>query len=250
VINARDAMPAGGRLTVFLDRTRIDPIRAADLEIQPGQYVMLAVSDTGEGIAPETLEHVFEPFFTTKALGSGTGLGLSTVFGIVHQCGGAIEVDSVVKQGTTFRVYFPLSCAAVPDSEPEIAKTVSSERISTILLAEDEPGVRAFLEAALSRAGHHVIATANGAEAVELGVRGNPSIDLLISDVVMPGLSGPEVADKLRQANPRMRTLFLSGYSSHPALPGRLSADPGVFLQKPFTVEALLAKVAERLART
>ena len=250
VINARDAMPAGGRLTVLVDRTRIDLVQAADLEIQPGQYAMLAVSDTGEGIDAETLEHVFEPFFTTKAAGNGTGLGLSTVFGIVHQCGGAIEVDSVVKQGTTLRVYFPLSGAAAADCEPEIAKAERSERASTILLAEDEPGVRAFLETALARAGHHVIATANGSEAVEIGAGGNEPIDLLISDVVMPGLSGPEAAEKLRQTHPKMRTLFLSGYSRHAALSERLTAAPGAFLQKPFTVEALLAKVAERLSRT
>jgi two-component system cell cycle sensor histidine kinase/response regulator CckA len=249
VINARDAMPGGGRLTVFLDRTRIDSLHAADLEIPPGQYVMLAVSDTGDGIDAETLDHIFEPFFTTKAPGSGTGLGLSTVFGIVHQLGGAIEVNSVVKQGTTFRVYFPLSASAAADREPDVVKAPSVEKVSTILLAEDEQGVRSFLEMALTRAGHHVIATASGTEAVQSGSDPNQPIDLLISDVVMPGLSGPEAADKLRKTHPRMRTLFLSGYSSHAALPERVTGDPGAFLQKPFTVETLLAKVRERLAR-
>ena len=250
VINARDAMPGGGRLTVFVDRTRLDSMHASELEISAGQYVMLAVSDTGEGIDADTLEYIFEPFFTTKAPGRGTGLGLSTVFGIVHQCGGAIEVNSVVKQGTTFRVYFPLSGAAVAEQEPAAAHPASSERASTILLAEDEQGVRAFLEMALRRAGHHVIATANGSEALEIAGRGDHPIDLLIADVVMPGLSGPEVADKLRLKYPEMRALFLSGYSSHSALPERVTADPGAFLQKPFTIDALLTKVRERLTRT
>jgi two-component system cell cycle sensor histidine kinase/response regulator CckA len=248
VINARDAMPNGGRLTLFLDRARLDSPHAAELEIPPGDYAMLAVSDSGEGIDAETLEHIFEPFFTTKAAGSGTGLGLSTVFGIVHQSGGAIEVNSVVKQGTTFRVYFPLSGAAAADSEPAAPQPQPRERACTILLAEDEQGVRAFLEMALTRAGHRVLATPSGTDALELGERTTEPIDLLITDVVMPGLSGPEVADRLRRKHPNMQALFLSGYSSHSALPDRVTADPGAFLQKPFTIEALLLKVRERLS--
>ena len=250
VINARDAMPGGGRLTLFLDRTRIDAAQAHELEIKPGQYVMLAVTDTGEGIDAETLDHIFEPFFTTKAPGSGTGLGLSTVFGIVHQCGGGIDVNSVVKQGTTFRVYFPLSGATTADDEKHAPQSKLRERASTILLAEDEQGVRAFLEMALKRAGHRVIATASGTEALAMAERSTDPIDLLIADVVMPGFSGPDVADRLRQRYPRMQTLFLSGYSSHSALPERVTADPGAFLQKPFSVDVLLSKVRERLARS
>ncbi len=251
VINARDAMPSGGRLTVFLDRTWLHSAHAAELEVAPGEYVMLGVSDTGEGIEAETLEHIFEPFFTTKAPGRGTGIGLSTVFGIVHQSGGAIDVNSVVKQGTTFRVYFPLSDAAAADAvEAAKPQPSSAERVRTILLAEDEDGVRAFLEAALVRAGHRVIATPTGTEALELVGRSEETIDLLIADVVMPGLSGPEVADKLRQRQPGLRTLFLSGYSSHASLPDRVITDPGAFLQKPFSADALLAKVRERLARS
>jgi signal transduction histidine kinase/ActR/RegA family two-component response regulator len=247
-INARDAMPAGGKLTVFLERTRLDAVHAAELEIEPGPYVMMAVADTGQGIDADTLEHIFEPFFTTKAPGSGTGLGLSTVFGIVHQSGGAIEVNSVVGQGTTFRVYFPLSAAPAADLDRHPAERPATERACTILLAEDEQGVRAFLEMALTRAGHRVIATPSGTEAVERGSRSMSAIDLLIADVVMPGLSGPDVAEQLRQYHPRMRALFLSGYSSHAALPERVTADPAAFLQKPFTVESLLARVRERLA--
>jgi two-component system, cell cycle sensor histidine kinase and response regulator CckA len=250
VINARDAMPSGGRLTLFLDRAWLHKTHAEELEVSPGEYVMLGVSDTGEGIDAETLEHIFEPFFTTKAPGRGTGLGLSTVFGIVHQSGGAIDVNSVVNQGSTFRVYFPLSDAAAADGEPATPSAPTAERASTILLAEDEDGVRAFLKAALVRAGHRVIATPTGTEALEAAARSKEAIDLLIADVVMPGLSGPEVADRLKERQPGMRTLFLSGYSSHASLPDWVATDPGSFLQKPFTVEALLAKVRERLSHS
>jgi two-component system cell cycle sensor histidine kinase/response regulator CckA len=251
-INARDAMPAGGRLTLFLDRARLDAAHAAELEIPAGEYVMFAVSDSGAGMDAETLEHLFEPFFTTKAPGSGTGLGLSTVFGIVHQSGGAIEVNSVVSQGSTFRAYFPLSTATAAEREPQPGPgpAATAERPSTILLAEDEEGVRAFLEMALKRAGHHVISSETGTSAVEIGLKSSDPIDLLIADVVMPGLSGPEAAEKLRQKHPHMRSLFLSGYATHAALPEHVTSDAGVFLQKPFTIEVLLAKVRERLSRT
>ena len=250
VINARDAMPGGGRLTLFLDRTRLDILEAGELEIAPGPYVMLAVTDTGEGIDADTIDHIFEPFFTTKAPGSGTGLGLSTVFGIVHQSGGAIDVQSVVKKGTTFRVYFPLSGQAAADIEPTTVDAAIGERPSTILLAEDEQGVRAFLEMALKRAGHRVITTSSGTDAIQIASSTAEPIDLLIADVVMPGLSGPDVAGRLRQRHPKMQTLFLSGYSTHSALPNSVTAEPGGFLQKPFTVEALLSKVRERLSRS
>ena len=250
VINARDAMPGGGTLAVSLGRAQVDPLEAGELEVAPGSYVLLAVTDSGAGIDPDTLDHIFEPFFTTKAPGSGTGLGLSTVFGIVHQSNGAIEVQSVVKQGTTFKVYFPLSAAPTAEEhEPEIEEAPRAADGRTILLAEDEQGVRAFLEMALTRAGHRVIATGSGPEAVTIGRETREPIDLLIADVVMPGLSGPDVADQLRLSHPGLRSLFLSGYSSHSALPERVITDPGAFLQKPFTVEALLTKVRDRLAR-
>jgi CheY-like chemotaxis protein len=249
VINARDAMPAGGHLRVAITRERIEPARAADLAVPPGAFVMLSVTDNGQGINPETLEYIFEPFFTTKPPGEGTGLGLATVFGIVRQSGGVIEVDSAVNRGTTFRVYFPLSAAAAADTEREPHLAPTRVPASTILLAEDEQGVRAFLEMALTRAGHEVIVTQSGPEAVAVGQRSAAPIDLLITDVVMPGLSGPDVADQLRRYHPGMRTLFLSGYASHAALPEGITTEPGAFLQKPFTIEALMAKVRERLTR-
>jgi two-component system cell cycle sensor histidine kinase/response regulator CckA len=248
VINARDAMPSGGRLALFIDRQLLDAARAAELEVKAGPYVVLAVTDTGVGMDASTVEHIFEPFFTTKAPGSGTGLGLSTVFGIVHQSAGAIEVDSVHQQGTTFRIYLPVSSAAGPEPEPEKVSEPAESQGRTIMLAEDEQGVRTFLEAALVRAGHRVIAATSGLNALELAEQADGPIDLLITDVVMPGLSGPEVADRLRRTHPKMQALFLSGYSIHAALPDRVITDPAAFLQKPFTVEALLAKVRERLS--
>jgi two-component system, cell cycle sensor histidine kinase and response regulator CckA len=249
IVNARDAMPGGGSLRIAISRDTLDPVRAADLEVPPGEYVALAVSDTGEGIDADTLEYIFEPFFTTKAPGSGTGLGLSTVFGIVRQSGGVIDVESEVGRGTTFRVYFPLSSEGAVEIPVEPAPPPAGAKASTILLAEDEQGVRTFLEMALRRAGHKVITTRTGPEAVEAGHDTKEPIDLLITDVVMPGLSGPEVAEQLRRAHPEMRVLFLSGYASHSALPDKVAAEPDAFLQKPFTVDTLMVKVRERLTR-
>ena len=249
IVNARDAMPGGGRLRIGVGREEVDPFRAEDLEMPPGSYVAVSVTDTGEGIDKNALEYIFEPFYTTKAPGEGTGLGLSTVFGIVRQSGGVIAVDSKPRRGTTFRVYFPPSAegAAEPIRQPAAVPTGATP--STILLAEDEQGVRTFLEMALTRAGHKVIASRTGPDAVLAGQNASEPIDLLIADVVMPGLSGPEVAEQLRRLHPQMRALFLSGYASHTALPERITAEPAAFLQKPFTVETLMLKVRDRLSR-
>ena len=249
VLNARDAMPSGGHLRVAIARDRIEAARAAALDVTPGAFVVLSVTDTGQGIETETLEYIFEPFFTTKPPGEGTGLGLATVFATVRQSSGAVEVDSAVEQGTTFRVYLPLSAAAAPDVERTPERAPGRAEASTVLVAEDEPGVRAFLEMALTRAGHKVIMSQSGPEAVAIGQQSAAPIDLLISDVVMPGLSGPEVAQQLRRYHPAMRTLLLSGYASHMALRDQVIAEPGAFLQKPFTADALMAKVREQLSR-
>jgi two-component system cell cycle sensor histidine kinase/response regulator CckA len=249
VINARDAMPRGGRLSVELSRADLGGEHARALDVAAGAYVVIAVTDTGDGMDDETVEHIFEPFFTTKAPGRGTGLGLSTVFGIVRQSRAGIEVRTAPKQGTTFRIYFPHSQAAAADDESVMPRAITSAAPSTILLAEDEEGVRAFLETALARAGHRVIVTSTGPEAVTAAKRSTTPIDLLITDVVMPEINGPEVAERVVAMHPRARVIFLSGYSTHSALPDNLAANPGAFLQKPFSVEALLAKVRDRLAR-
>lgn len=239
---------AGGRVTLLIDGTRLDAGQAADLQILPGDYVSVTVTDTGIGIDAAALEPIVEPCFTTKAAGSGTRLDLATLFGIVRQSGGAIEVDSAPQQGTTFRIYLPSSQNV--ESAPETGRAPAPPvvRSSTIMLAEDEQDVRTFLEMALTRAGHRVISATSGEHALALAARHDGPIDLLITDVVMPGLSGPDMADRVRQSHPSMRALFLSGYSSHAALPERVIADPVTFLQKPFTVDVLLAKVRERLS--
>ena len=249
IVNARDAMPGGGQLKIGITREKVDLLRADDLEIKPGQYVVLSVTDTGEGIDPDALEYIFEPFFTTKAPGTGTGLGLSTVFGIVRQSGGVIDVSSVVKRGSTFRVYFPLSTQGAAEATAKPAAGPTGTKASTILLAEDEEGVRTFLEMALTRAGHKVIVASTGPDALQAGQDAVEPIDLLIADVVMPGMSGPDVAEQLRRLHPQMQVLLLSGYASHTALPEKVIAEPAAFLQKPFTVETLMTKVRERLTR-
>jgi signal transduction histidine kinase len=248
VVNSRDAMPSGGNLRVSIARERVDLLKASDLHLPEGSFVVLTVTDTGHGIDRHTLECIFEPFFTTKAPGEGTGLGLSTVFGIVQQSGGAIEVESETGKGATFRIYFPLSAAPSPVAQPDTMETPVPAHSAAILLAEDEQAVRSFLEMVLRRSGHRVIPTRSGPDALDAGLQSAGPIDLFISDVVMPGLSGPEVADQLRRKHPNMKTLFLSGYARHTALPDHVSADPRAFLQKPFTMDTFMDKVRERLA--
>ena len=248
VVNSKDAMPSGGKLRLSIARERVDLLKASDLSLPEGPFVVLTVTDTGHGIDRHTLECIFEPFFTTKGPGEGTGLGLSTVFGIVQQSGGTIEVESEPGKGATFRVYFPLSAPPAALAEPAQAETAAPAQSAAILLAEDEQGVRSFLEMVLRRSGHRVIPTRSGPDALDAGLHSTGPIDLFISDVVMPGLSGPEVADQLRRKYPNMKTLFLSGYARHTALPDHVSADPRAFLQKPFTVDTFMDKVRERLA--
>ena len=247
VVNARDAMPQGGCLMICAERETLDILRASELETPAGVYVVVSVSDTGKGIDPKVRERIFEPFFTTKAPGIGAGLGLSTVFGVVSQSGGVIDVQSELHKGTTFRMYFPASgaVAAEPRAPNRVVTATEPHRL-TILLAEDEDGVRSYIEAALRRAGHDVITASNGPDAVQVGWNHTGPIDLLLADVVMPGLSGPDVADRLRRAHPEMHTVFLSGYAE---VPERVISEPGAFLQKPFTLDTLLSKVRERAAR-
>jgi signal transduction histidine kinase/ActR/RegA family two-component response regulator len=250
VVNARDAMPSGGAVRMSIAREHVDLLRASDLSLTEGPYVVVTVTDTGHGIDKHTLDCIFEPFFTTKPPGEGTGLGLSTVFGIVRQSGGGIDVESEPGRGATFRVYFPLSQPPSAETTATAVAEPARSQTATILLAEDEQGVRSFLEMVLIRAGHKVITTGSGPDARDAGLQARGPIDLFISDVVMPGLSGPEVADQLRGRHPQMQTLFLSGYARHTALPEHVSADPRAFLQKPFTTETFMQKVRERLSRS
>ncbi|RTM08920.1 MAG: PAS domain S-box protein [Bradyrhizobiaceae bacterium] len=249
VLNARDAMPQGGKLTIETSNVDLSKDYAAhNVEVQPGQYVMMALSDTGSGIAPEMLNRIFEPFFTTKPVGKGTGLGLSMVHGFVKQTGGHIQVYSEVGHGTCVKIYLPRAGAdattAVPAPQaPEPAAT----GVESILVVEDDPHVRSFAVQQLRRLGYQVTEASDGPSALqEVSRSGAP--DLLFTDVVMPGgLTGRELAERITQIAPGIRVLFTSGYSENSIdHHGRL--DPGVhLLQKPYRSEKLARKVREVL---
>ncbi len=243
-VNARDAMPNGGRLTIETGRAVFDAAYTAEhFAVNPGDYVMVAVSDTGVGMDRATRAHVFEPFFTTKEHGKGTGLGLATIYGIVRQSGGHIWLYSEPGQGTTFKVYFPL----VRDdlSEPEVVRPDVEGGTETILLVEDEAGVRDLAQAILTRKGYTVLAAADPREALAIVDSHQGPIDVLVSDVVMPVLSGPELARRVLLVRPEIKTLFLSGYTEELInSEGRLSG-MDAFLSKPFTAEDLARKVGE-----
>lgn len=246
VVNARDAMPDGGRLTIETADVRFNPQEAAHHGVKTGRYALLAVSDTGIGMDAQTRAHIFEPFFTTKEPGRGTGLGLATVYGIVSQSNGYIWVYSELGQGTTFKIYLPATTAATEPSrisrEPQLSVTGSE----TILLVEDEEKLRILIEEVLSHHGYKVMVAANGAEGLAIA-RAHGPIDLLLTDVVMPKLGGQSLADALRSENPVLSVLFMSGYTNN-SLDHNGTMLPGTaFLQKPFTPDVLLRKVREVL---
>ncbi len=245
-VNARDAMPGGGRLTIETAEVDLDASYAREhREVRPGRHVVLIVSDTGHGMDEATRARMFEPFFTTKAPGQGTGLGLSTVYGIVRQAGGHIFVYSEPGHGTTFRIYLPL----VPGEAetPAVAPPAPRGGAETVLLCEDDPAVRALMREVLAGHGYRVIEARDGAQAIELGRAHPAEIDLLVTDVVMPGTSGPAVARGCAAANPRLRVVYVSGYTEKWAM-GTVGVDAGVaFLQKPFSPDALARKVREVL---
>ena len=252
VVNARDAMPRGGKVTIETANTTLDDQAVQrDVSIKPGQYVMLAVSDTGSGMDEETQRRIFEPFFTTKDLGKGTGLGLSTVYGIVKQSGGNIWVYSEPGLGTMFKVYLPriddTTAISIENPAQEAAALRGSE---TILLVEDEDIVRGLTRKILMQAGYHVLDAKGGEEAIRVCSAHAGQIDLLLTDVVMPEISGKEVADRLLELRPALRVIFMSGYTDEAIVQhGVLDANVE-FIQKPFTWIALTKKVRDVLNRT
>jgi PAS domain S-box-containing protein len=238
VVNARDAMADGGTLTVA---TKNATVTLPDGPAPPGAYVVISVTDTGIGMDEATRSRIFEPFFTTKPAGQGTGLGLSTVFGIVEQSGGHVTVDSAPARGTTFEIYLPRTDE---NPTPPAKAEPATGNAATILVVEDEDSVRSVVRAILDLSGYRVIAVASAEDALRIAESGEPSIDLLLTDMVMPGIGGRELADRITRALPHLRVLFMSGY-----IEGGPAMTPGLsFLQKPFTPDELEAKVGALLA--
>ncbi|HVD77626.1 MAG TPA: response regulator [Vicinamibacteria bacterium] len=248
-VNARDAMPRGGRLVLEASNADLDEDYAHEhVTVRPGRYVMLAVSDTGHGMDKETQQRIFEPFFTTKEMGKGTGLGLSTVYGIVQQSGGYVWVYSEVGRGTTFKIYLPRvedeADRPPPVAEPPAARAITS---GLVLLVEDEASVRELLRELLETAGYSVLEASRPGEALRIAQARAEPIQLLITDVVMPEMTGPELARRLAEMRPGLRMLFLSGYTEGVVVDKGLLGEGAHFLQKPFTGEVLEAKVREVL---
>jgi two-component system cell cycle sensor histidine kinase/response regulator CckA len=247
-VNARDAMPEGGKLRLETSMAKLDQ---AYVHRHPGskagEYIKLSVSDTGAGMSAETLAHIFEPFFTTKEQGKGTGLGLATVYGIVKQSGGYIWVDSELGVGSSFHIYLPLiegPASARPGPVPAAEPFRGSE---TLLVAEDADALRKLATTLLQQNGYRVLAASNGTEALRLAQQTNEHIDLLLTDVIMPGLGGYALGQALLPLRPDLKILYMSGYTDssiahHGVLESGIS-----LLHKPFTEEALLRKVREVL---
>jgi signal transduction histidine kinase/CheY-like chemotaxis protein len=250
-INARDAMGPGGKLTIETRNAHLDDDYArTNVEVAPGDYVVLAVTDTGSGMSPEVITRAFEPFFTTKATGKGTGLGLSMIYGFVKQSGGHLKIYSEVGHGTTIRVYLPRH---VPQAAAAAAGLATATQLDhaggreTILVVEDEPMVRSLVTKHLGELGYHILEAFDGPSAQRI-LDGEETIDLLFSDLVLPGaLTGALLAEGARQKRPQMKVIFSSGYTQH-AIAHQGKLDPGVqFLSKPFRRAELAAKVREVL---
>jgi signal transduction histidine kinase len=247
VVNARDAMPSGGRLMIQTANVELDSSFMLDVAIHPGPYVMLAVSDTGDGMTEETKRRLFEPFFTTKGPGKGTGLGLATVYGIVKQSGGYVWVFSDLGKGTSFKVYLPRAeddAVVVKPPSPDAAPSVGTE---TILVVEDEEAVRLLTRRILEDARYRVFDAPNPQQAEELFERHPNVFNLLLTDVVMPGASGPKLFERLVRRQSNLRVLYLSGFTDPTIVDGG-QLDPAVqLLQKPFAANALKRRVREVL---
>jgi len=249
-VNARDAMPTGGKLTIETANVTLEReyIRT-HVEVAPGNYVLLAVSDTGSGIPADVIGHIFEPFFTTKEQHGGSGLGLATVYGIVKQSGGHVWVYSEEGQGTTFKIYLPRI-----DEPAEIKARSASATVpgmgERILLVEDDQAVREPVVRILRQIGYDVLVAETPAKAMELVVGEGRAVDLLVTDVVMPGMNGRELAERLRERFPDLQVIFISGYTENVIVHHGVLEDGLVFLQKPFDPGALARKIRQLLERS
>ena len=248
VLNARDAMPTGGHVTIDTANLSLtdDRLEAEGLSLEPGPYVMLAITDTGIGMDEATRAHAFEPFFTTKGKGKGTGLGLATVYGIIDQSGGGITMRTAPGRGTSIRIYLPVTTASPVPERPQIAP-LATEGTETLLLVEDNDAIREISARALRRRGYTVNEARNAEEAIDWALKATRRADILITDVVMPGLSGPNLAARLMQQNPKLRVLYMSGYSEDATEVHGTFWGGVPLLQKPFTPSQLAERVREAL---
>jgi PAS domain S-box-containing protein len=246
--NARDAMPSGGNFTIKTLDVNLGGAKAESLGLTPGRFVRLQLSDTGSGIPKEILERIFDPFFTTKGQGKGTGLGLATVYGVVRQSGGAISVVSEPEQGTTFDIYLPRVEMCVLDCTGAIRSPENLHGIETILVVEDRPEVRRLAVDTLQDNGYHVLEAAEGREALQVAKDHSGPIHLLLTDVIMPHMTGKEAAERLRQLRPEIKVLYMSGYAAD-VISSRGSLTSGeLYIAKPFSLDSLLTKVREILS--
>jgi CheY-like chemotaxis protein len=239
VLNSRDAMPMGGHLSIETANVELDVnrITAEGLTLQPGRYVMLTIADTGVGMDAETRARAFEPFFTTKPTGKGTGLGLATVYGIVDQSGGGIALETAPARGTSVKIYLPATDALAEAPKIEVGRTSISRGTETLLLVEDNDAVRDLTAKALRRRGYTVHEARHAEEALEWAGTSGVTPHLLVTDVIMPGLNGPSLAEKLLERHPSLRVLYMSGYTDD--ADAKMVQDTAInttmLLQKPFT---------------
>ncbi len=248
-VNAADAMPQGGRLTIRTSAMNLDEERAATRGVAPGEYVELAIADTGTGMDDETLEHVFEPFFSTKGE-RGTGLGLATVYGIVKQHGGAVLVESELGRGSSFEVYLPVLTGDRAERVEASERTPRLDHIKgggTVLLVEDDDQVRELAETLLKRLGYAVLVASCGEEALRVLQSHHGPVHLLLTDVVMPGLNGKELFAKAVELHPELKVLYMSGYATNVTADRGVLEEHGAYLPKPFSAMAFAAKVSEIL---
>jgi PAS domain S-box-containing protein len=250
-VNARDAMPSGGKLIIETNNTELDePYVRSHVAIKPGRYVKLCVNDTGVGMTSEVKEHLFEPFYTTKKKGKGTGLGLSTVYGIVKQSGGCISVYSEPGLGTAFNIYLP----RMDESFEDVSKKVTRDELpgagETILVVEDEEDVRRLTVRILERKGYRVLQASSGNDALLLSKERKEPIDMVLTDVVMPGMNGRQLADQLIRLRPKMKVLYMSGYTDNAVFHHGVLEEGVNYIQKPFTVDGLMKKMREVLDKS
>ncbi len=247
LVNARDAMPDGGRVTIQTRNIEVSPSHdMVHPELATGSYVQLTVADSGRGMDEETRARAFDPFFTTKPVGQGTGLGLSTAYGVITQSDGSIYLDSAPGRGTTVRIYLPRASGAVTAVSPMLTEPVQ-RGAETVLLVEDEDGLRQLLKTVLEGAGYRVLEAGNGRQALDLSHAHDGPIDLLVSDVVMPGMSGRDLVDRVAPLRPEARVLLISGYTQTAGFEHTIEKAGAAFLQKPFTPDVFLMRVREAL---